>query len=162
MSERYRVRISKDYLLFCSGHFITYEGHSCEGLHGHNYRAAVELEGTLNENCYLFDFVTLKKIMRRLTDELDHKMLLPANNPLIKLTQAGGEIEARYKAKRWLFPAEDCLVLPIENTTAELLARHVAGRLRQVLREEHQYTAKVIRLEVEETAGQAAIYEWTE
>ena len=45
MSERYRVRVTKDYLVFCSGHFITYDGTECERLHGHNYRAAVEVVG---------------------------------------------------------------------------------------------------------------------
>ena len=47
MPERFQVRVSKDYLVFCSGHFISYEGDKCERLHGHNYRAAVEVEGLL-------------------------------------------------------------------------------------------------------------------
>ncbi len=38
-SERYKVHVSKDYLVFCSGHFISFEGSKCERLHGHNYRA---------------------------------------------------------------------------------------------------------------------------
>jgi 6-pyruvoyl-tetrahydropterin synthase len=44
-AERYHVRVTKDHLVFCSGHFISYEGDKCERLHGHNYRATVELEG---------------------------------------------------------------------------------------------------------------------
>jgi 6-pyruvoyltetrahydropterin/6-carboxytetrahydropterin synthase len=40
-AERYTVRVSKDYLVFCAGHFITYDGDHCERLHGHNYRVAV-------------------------------------------------------------------------------------------------------------------------
>src|SRR5262245_59721378 len=43
--ERYKVRVTKDHLVFCCGHFISYEGSLCERLHGHNYRAAVEVEG---------------------------------------------------------------------------------------------------------------------
>ena len=34
MSERYQVRVSKDYLVFCAGHFISYDGDKCERLHG--------------------------------------------------------------------------------------------------------------------------------
>ena len=34
----FRVSVSKDYLVFASAHFITFAGHRCEGLHGHNYR----------------------------------------------------------------------------------------------------------------------------
>ena len=44
-AERFTVRVAKDYLVFCCGHFITYNGDDCERLHGHNYRAAVQVEG---------------------------------------------------------------------------------------------------------------------
>ena len=39
----YAVRITKDYLVFSAGHFITYNGDVCERLHGHNYRVAAEV-----------------------------------------------------------------------------------------------------------------------
>lgn len=45
----FRVSVTKDYLVFASAHFITFPGHRCEGLHGHNYRAAVTLDGQLDE-----------------------------------------------------------------------------------------------------------------
>ena len=76
-SKQYRVRIEKDYTVFCSGHFITYDGHECEPLHGHNYRAAAALEGPLDENAYVFDFTRLKRALRTVVDRLDHRMLLP-------------------------------------------------------------------------------------
>ena len=47
-SSRFKVRVTKDYLVFCSGHFITYDGDHCERIHGHNYRTAVEVEGDLD------------------------------------------------------------------------------------------------------------------
>ena len=50
MTERFKVRVTKDHLVFCSGHFISYEGDKCERLHGHNYRAAVEVEGDLDHD----------------------------------------------------------------------------------------------------------------
>src|ERR1700742_183966 len=68
MAERFQVRVSKDYLVFCSGHFISYEGDKCERLHGHNYRCAVEVEGELDENHYVFDFIALKNLARAVTD----------------------------------------------------------------------------------------------
>ena len=75
--RRYKVRVSKDYLVFCSGHFITYAGDQCERIHGHNYRVAVEVEDDLDENHYVFDFIALKDLTRAITDELDHRMLVP-------------------------------------------------------------------------------------
>jgi 6-pyruvoyltetrahydropterin/6-carboxytetrahydropterin synthase len=41
MSERFKISVARDHLVFCCGHFISYDGHQCERLHGHNYRAAV-------------------------------------------------------------------------------------------------------------------------
>src|SRR3979490_2768187 len=78
----FSVSVAKDYLTFASAHFITFAGHRCEGLHGHNYRARVTLEGALDEETwFVFDFVTLKHMMKRLCDEIDHKVLLPLENP---------------------------------------------------------------------------------
>ena len=45
MQSNFRVQVSKDYLVFASAHFITFRGHQCETLHGHNYRVGVAVEG---------------------------------------------------------------------------------------------------------------------
>ena len=48
MQSRFRVQVSKDYLVFASAHFITFRGHQCETLHGHNYRVGVTVEGSVD------------------------------------------------------------------------------------------------------------------
>src|SRR5215470_10250989 len=159
MSERYKVRVTKDYLVFCSGHFISYEGDRCERLHGHNYRTAVEIEGGLDENQYVFDFIALKHRTKAITDELDHRMMLATRNPHIAVEQSADAVSVRYRDRRWLFPREDCVLLPIENTTAELLARYIAQRLVEELRRHHRYEPAVLRVEVEENIGQSATCE---
>ena len=130
-SSRFKVRVTKDYLVFCSGHFITYEGDRCERIHGHNYRTAVEVEGDLDENHYVVDFIALKDMTRAITDELDHRMLLPTRNHLIGLHEEGPNLRVTYRDRMWSFPRDECVLLPIANTTAELLADYIAGRLRQ-------------------------------
>jgi 6-pyruvoyltetrahydropterin/6-carboxytetrahydropterin synthase len=162
MPERFLVRVSKDYLVFCSGHFISYEGDKCERLHGHNYRAAVEVEGTLDENFYVFDFITLKNRVKVITDELDHRMMLPTRNRVILLEESARSMRVRYKDREWIFPRDDCVLLPIENTTAELLARYIGERLREDLRLTCKYVPAVLRVEVEESIGQSATYQWSE
>ncbi len=79
----FTVRVTKDYLVFCSGHFITYDGDHCERIHGHNYRVAVEVEDDLDQNHYVVDFIALKDLTRAITDELDHRMLLPSRSQQI-------------------------------------------------------------------------------
>ena len=160
MSECYKVRVTKDHLVFCSGHFISYEGDKCERLHGHNYRTAVEVEGPLDANWYVFDFIALKHLTKAITDELDHRMMLATRNPLIRVEEGEQSVRVRYREREWVFPRGDCVLLPIENTTAELLARYIAERLLDELRRHHQYTPQVLRVEVEENVGQSAKYEW--
>jgi 6-pyruvoyltetrahydropterin/6-carboxytetrahydropterin synthase len=159
MTEQFKVRVTKDHLVFCSGHFISYEGDKCERLHGHNYRTFVEVEGLLDENCYVFDFITLKLRTKLITDELDHRMMLPTKSRNIKIYEEGRAIRVRYKDREWLFPRDDCVLLPIENTTAELLARYVGDRLRDDLRKQFGFEPEVMRVEVEENVGQSATWE---
>ena len=158
-NPRFGVRVSKDYLVFCSGHFITYEGGLCERLHGHNYRVAVEIEDDLDENRYVFDFIALKDVSRAIADELDHRMLLPTRNPLVRIEEAGPNWIARYKDRHWSFPREECVLLPIENTTAELLADYFAGRLFEELARRGLKRPRTVRVEVEESFGQSATVE---
>jgi 6-pyruvoyltetrahydropterin/6-carboxytetrahydropterin synthase len=158
--ERFKVRVTKDYLVFCSGHFISYEGDKCERLHGHNYRAAVEIEGQLDANQYVFDFIALKQATKALVQELDHRMMLPTRNPHIQVETGPKSIHVRYRDREWLFPTGDCVLLPIENTTAELLARYLGQRLLDDLRQTYQFVPEVLRVEVEENIGQFATYEW--
>ena len=155
--SQYRVRIQKDYTVFCSGHFITYDGHECEPLHGHNYQAAASLEGALDENAYVFDFTKLKRALRSIVDRLDHRMLLPTKSALIRVTQSGDEVEASYRGKRYVFPLSDVVLLPISNTTAEMLAWWIAQELRKILGP-LPAGATALEVEVDESTGQRAFY----
>jgi 6-pyruvoyltetrahydropterin/6-carboxytetrahydropterin synthase len=159
MPQHFKVRVTKDNFVFCSGHFISYEGDKCERLHGHNYRVMVEVEGDLDENNYVFDFIALKKRVKPIIDELDHYMMLPTKNKLIEVVEQGAAVRVRYRDREWIFPRGDCVLLPIENTTAELLARHIAQRLRDDLQKHHHFRPAVLRVEVEENVGQSATCE---
>lgn len=162
VAARFQVHVAKDYLVFCAAHFITYEGEACERLHGHNYRASVTVEGPLDDNRYVIDFIALKDMMRRITDELDHHVLLPTRSRLIQVAENGAEVTARFAERRWSFPREDCVLLPVENTTAELLARWIGERLRDVLSQKYGTIPPLVRIDVEESFGQSATCELRE
>ena len=153
--SNFKVHVSKDYLIFCAAHFVTYEGES-EPLHGHNYRASVTVEGDLQSDEYVFNFVTLKRLMRTLVDQLDHRTLLPATNPHFRLTHANHEVTVDVGDRRYVLPEADVLVLPIPNTTAELLAQYLAGQLRVELSGVPNLTA--CEMTVDEVEGQSATY----
>ena len=153
----YRVHVTKDYLGFASGHFISYEGHECERLHGHNYRVGITVEGPLGPSRYVMNFITIKRTLKRLTDELDHRVLLATQNPLIQVSEQGDRVEASCRGKRYVFPRDDVVLLPIENTTAELLARYLLERFREELPALGGGAVTALELEVEESEGQMAV-----
>ncbi len=153
----FRVRVTKDHLVFSAAHFITFNGNICERLHGHNWRVAVELTGPLDENSYVFDFIALRDATQKLVHELDHKVLLPLQHPTIKVEVGSKEVEAKFEDRRWVFPLEDCALLPIANTTAELLADWFAKHLCEVVRAWPGQQVKYVQAEVEENFGQWGI-----
>lgn len=157
MADRYHVRLTKDYLVFSAGHFITYDG-VCERLHGHNYRVTAEVHGPLDENRYVVNFITLRDTLRTIVDELDHHMLLPTRHPLIRVVATDREVEATFEDRRWVFPRDDCVLLDVPNTTSELLARHIAGRLSAELAATGSRPERV-RVEVDECFGHVAVCE---
>ncbi|MGH7625997.1 MAG: 6-pyruvoyl trahydropterin synthase family protein [Gemmatimonadaceae bacterium] len=156
----FRVSVTKDYLVFSSAHFITFAGHRCEALHGHNYRVGVTLEGALDEQSwYVLDFSAVKKMMKQLCDEIDHKVLLPLENPRIGVVQRDGTVHVDYAGTpRYVFPAGDCALLAIPNTTVEMLAQHLTRRLLASLSEIQISHLTAIEMEVEENFGQSAFY----
>jgi 6-pyruvoyltetrahydropterin/6-carboxytetrahydropterin synthase len=156
---RFSVRVTKDHLVFSAAHFITFAGGVCERLHGHNWRTAVELTGPLDENQYVFDFIALRDALQKIVDGLDHRVLLPTRHPQIRVHERPSEVEATFENRRWVFPREDCILLPIENTTAELIAFWIGSQLREQLNRASDHGLKSLRIEVEENFGQSAFCE---
>lgn len=160
MPERYSVRVTKDYLVFSAGHFITFDGNICERLHGHNYKVAVDVHGPLDDNQYVIDFIALRDELKAITEALDHRMLLPTEHPTIKVTADEKSVEAVFEDRRWVFPREDCILLPIPNTTTELLARHIGTQLLKRLERRGIVCPEGLTVAVDENEGQWGLWHW--
>ena len=158
MTETFEARVTKDSLVFSAAHFITYNGNICERLHGHNWRLDVTVCGQLDENFYVFDFINLRDACMEIVAELDHAILLPECHLRIKVETSsdGREVTARFADRRWVFPVEDCRILPVENTTAELIGRWVGRRLIETLSLHGATGIQELRVSLEENFGQWA------
>jgi 6-pyruvoyltetrahydropterin/6-carboxytetrahydropterin synthase len=90
-------------------------------------------------------------------------LLLPTKNPFLnvtKQTHAGREeVLVTFEKRRWIFPADECRLLPLINTTAELLAEWIGTELLERLAQNGSRQLGFIRLEVDECLGQSAIWE---
>jgi len=157
MTVSYRVRVAKDYLVFSAAHFITFDGNICERLHGHNYRVAAEWFGPLDENQYVVDFIALRDALRAIVGDLDHYVLLPTEHPTIRVRADETSVEATFAERRWIFPRGDCKLLPVANTTAELLAQYIGQRLLADLAAAKGIRPERLQIEVDECYGQAAV-----
>jgi 6-pyruvoyltetrahydropterin/6-carboxytetrahydropterin synthase len=156
--ESYHVRIAKAEHVFSAAHFITF-GDSCERLHGHNYHVVAEVDGPLDENHLIIDFLLVRAKVGAIVSELDHYVLLPTEHPRIRVERNGNEVTATYENRRWIFPSGDCRLLAVPNTTAELLAAHIGKRLLTELQNVGG-TIDRLRLEIDECDGQVGIWEW--
>lgn len=117
---------------FAAAHFVLGET-GCEKLHGHNYLVEVQVFGEQDEKKDLvIDFLELKPFVRNFLEELDHKILLPKDNPNLPIKKEGNEyfVEFLPKKKTYIFPISDVSLLPIRNTTVEEFARLLSDKMK--------------------------------
>lgn len=157
----YVVEVEKEQLIFSAAHFITFGDNICESIHGHNYRVRCRVEGELNAHGYVVDFIALRDALQRVTKNLDHRVLLPTRHPSIKVGEGASprEVQATFNERCWVFPVEDCVLLPISNTTAELLAQHIFDQLTEFWAACGNGLRRV-EVGVDENEGQWGSYVW--
>ena len=70
---------------FAAGHALRNYRGKCENVHGHNYKVQVTLYGeTLDHAGMLVDFVELKRLLRAISEPLDH-VFINEIEPFIEL-----------------------------------------------------------------------------
>ena len=161
----WKVRVEGTDLRFSAAHFTTFEG-QCEPLHGHNYAVTIEVEGELTEDSWVVDFVKLRKMARRICDELDHRFLLQRESSVLAIDEGTTNWKVRFRPggrptdqeRGWALPKAEVVALPIDNSTAERLAEWLAGRLNEELRAAGATRVTAITVGVEEAPGQSAWY----
>lgn len=134
-ATNYAVRVSPGELHFNAAHFITFD-QGCENLHGHNFHLRIEARGNNTGDAFVVDFVMLNQLAAGICRELHDGVLLPESNAEIQVAvRDDGLVEVRSYDKHYILSRESCILLPIPNTTAEMLARHISDRLLTELRE---------------------------
>ena len=159
MSRTFSIEVAKDYFNFASAHFLVFANGEREPLHGHNYQVSVAMEGELDRAGVVLDFTSFKPLVKRICDALDHRTLIQTESPAMTLRQRAHEVELRYKKQKIILPRQDVILLPLTNTSTELLAEHVAKQIRQRVRRAFPRTQiRYLEVGVEETRGQRGLY----
>ena len=134
---------------------------SKEKLHGHNFNVSVALDLASVAFDSLLDLGIVKKAVESQCREWNEHLLLGTKNPKLQIVRNDGELEFRLCGKRYLLPAEDVVLLPIDNVIVENLAvefaRRVVERLGGELVRGH---VTGIEVEVREARGQGGTFYW--
>jgi 6-pyruvoyltetrahydropterin/6-carboxytetrahydropterin synthase len=78
---------------FCYGHRLLGHDGICKHLHGHNAVAEIEVRAeTLDSRDMVVDFGDIKRLVKEWINlELDHRMILRHDDPVVEALQALGE-----------------------------------------------------------------------
>lgn len=154
------IKVYKQYFNFAVAHFLIFADGSREPLHGHNYRLECRGEAETLSQDLVFDFLDIKPIIRSLCDALDHRLLLPTDNPYLKTHNQGDFVHLTIKDKlEFVLPHKDVLFLPINNTSAERLAMYFARQIDEKIYQKYQFRFKNLEVTIEETPGQCASFQ---
>lgn len=152
----FRIRLAKEDFKFSAAHFTLFPDGTAELLHGHNYRVSVEIAGpTLNAAGLLIDFAAAKLAIRAACAALDERVLVPVQARDLVISDEAGSTEVGFAERRYRFPSADLALLPLQNSSIELLSRWLWETLAPVFR---GTPALELTVWVEETAGQSCGY----
>jgi 6-pyruvoyltetrahydropterin/6-carboxytetrahydropterin synthase len=158
MPRRFSIEVAKDYFNFASAHFLIFANGRREALHGHNYQVAVAMEGELDRAGVVLDFISFKPLVKQICDALDHRTLIQMNSSAIQVRKNVREVEILYKKQRLLLPRSDVILLPIANTSTELLAEYIARQIKRKVRQNFPAKIRYMEVAVEEARGQRGIF----
>ncbi len=130
VGRRHRVTVKRDQYKFSCAHMTVFPDGTKERLHGHNYQLGLELELAAVDFARMLPFVAIKDCLAGLCLELRERVLIAEHNPLTTLVRVDAdEVELTVCGKRYVFPREDVVLLPIDNVSVEALAAHLADRV---------------------------------
>ena len=130
-------------LAFTARHSITLshpeKGLVVEPFHAHRFRVTAQIRGVLNDEGLLIDFHAVHAILKEILNACHRKTFLAENQKGVEITTDSNRIRVEFtatdlhtrkeSAKRLTVPAEQAVLLPENNASAELIALHIASRL---------------------------------
>ncbi|MCK5074707.1 MAG: 6-pyruvoyl tetrahydropterin synthase family protein [Bacteriovoracaceae bacterium] len=154
---KYLIEVSKESVGFCASHFLVFKSGRRERIHGHNFKVRAGITSSKTDCGMVMDFLELSKELKDVVAPLDYKMLLAGDHDSLEIQNLGKEVIVKTQdGERFIFPEDDVCILPIEETTAECLARYIAEKL-------HKKLSGVLAMDrfcvsVEEMEGHSASY----
>jgi 6-pyruvoyltetrahydropterin/6-carboxytetrahydropterin synthase len=167
-SHGFEVFVSNDSFKFNAAHFVAFRGYR-ERLHGHNYRVSVRLRGSshIGPDGYVLDFGCIKAVTRQVCKELNEHFLCPILSNVMTITTTTitttttttassdqpppQQEQVRLECEDgsvFVFPKQDCVMLPLVHATTEELSIYLWGRLLEGLQSDYLRDRGIQSMEV--------------
>ncbi len=157
-SPAFAISIDPGELYFNAAHFITFDNH-CENLHGHNFHVRIDARGENGSDNLVADFVLITRLAAGICSKLNDKVLLPAESNVVRIEQRNSQTYISSYGKQFMLPDDNCYLLPVSNTTAEMLAWYIGECLIEALQQEDAVSnMSELSIAVEESSHQWGIY----
>lgn len=159
MTHETHLNLAKQNFKFSSAHFLIFNDHEAEMLHGHNYQVEVslfpEVKSNFEQQGYFIDFAEVKKIVKQQCDIWDEHILLPQKHKDMKNKESadGKNYEIHFRDRFYSFPKNETIWLPVTNTSVEQLSQIFAQNLWDKFKDS---SVGRIHVTIEETRGQSA------
>ncbi len=152
------LHIYKQNFKFSSAHFLIFDEKHAERLHGHNYQVRLKMKfkadsPEMTQQGFCIDFNEIKKWLKEKLNQWDEMVLLPDKHPDFKFQKKGPSLEVTFRDRFYVFPQNEVVLLPILNTSVELLSQLLA---QATYAEFKSRGAQSVEITVEESPGQAA------
>ncbi len=139
---------------FSAAHFLLLEKtHKCSRLHGHNYTVNVSIQGPLDKDYFVVDFVKVKQKLQDIVEVLDHHILIPTKSEVLKYKIKDEEVSIDAAGKKYVIPKGDICFLPIPATTSENLAKYIFDLIKP------EFEKYKLKISVGETSMTKAVYQ---
>jgi 6-pyruvoyltetrahydropterin/6-carboxytetrahydropterin synthase len=137
---------------FYAAHLALYNG-EVEPLHGHTFQVALRVSGEPDISGMVAEFSEIKPALRDAVAPLRRRTLVPGHAPELRITPKNNSLSIACGHKCYQLPTEDVTVLPLANTTLEMLAGYL---LSQVLPQLQRAKLVAAELTVSELPGTSA------
>ena len=155
--SRTTLHLSKENFKFSVAHFLIFDAHSAERLHGHNYKVKVKIDFkkdlSSDPKGYFVDFNVFKSEIVKTLKAWDEMILMPALQPEMKFEEEGPSLKIWFRERYYVFPKNEVILLPVTNTSSEQFSKLIAETLMAKFK---IYEIASLEVFVEETTGQSA------
>jgi 6-pyruvoyltetrahydropterin/6-carboxytetrahydropterin synthase len=160
MPEHYEVRIRKEALKFAASHMTVFPDGTKESLHGHQYLPTLTILFRDASFEKMIPFSRFKEAMKKIANLWDEKVLIATENRFLESLKSGREeVEFKLCGKRYVMPADEVVLLKVDNISCERLSEayyeFIRSELEDVLKGSSIYSLSVY---IEESPGQGAAY----